>query len=108
MYNNRRLFKTALMANFFQINRKFHVGRLFDRTSNITFLAGYAQDYYRTEQALFIDMYDYRIEIEELEPSNNNKMCFLDISGVEEDNDNKIQREIFIPQNIGQQIIFDN
>ena len=53
-------------------------------------------------------MYDYRIEIEELEPSNNNKMCFLDISGVKEDNDNKLQREIFIPQNIGQQIIFDN
>ena len=96
------------MANFFEINCKFHAGKLFDRTSNITFSAGYAQDYYRAEQALFIDMYDYRIEIEELEPSNNNKMCFLDISGVEEDNDNKLQREIFSPQNIGQQIIFDN
>ena len=106
-YNHEAPFKTAFMANFFEINCKFHVNRLFDRR-NVTFSDGYAQDYVKPKEAQ-MDMYDYQIQIEEVDPSNNNnKMCMIYVSGVEEDNENQYLREIVVPQNIGQQIIFDN
>ena len=108
-YNYRRPFKTAMMVNFFEINCKFVVNRLFDENANVTFSDGYAQDYYTPDRAIIMDMFDYHVDIQEVDPSNNNnKMCILYVSATEEDNDNKLQREIVVPQNIGQQMIFDN
>ena len=77
-YNYRRPFKTPMMVNFFEINCKFLVTRLFDYNATLTFSDGYAQDYYTPERALIMDMFDYHVEIQEVDPSNNNnKMCIF-------------------------------
>ena len=55
-----------------------------------------------------MNLYDYEITIKEVDPSNNNnKMCMIYVSGVEID-DGKYEREIVVPQNINQQLIFDD
>ena len=101
-------YKVPFMVNFFEINCEFEVKRLFDSSVNITFSDGYAQDYYFPED-VWMNLYDYEVKIKEVDPSNNNnKMCMIYISGVEIDNENKYEREIAVPQNINQQLIFDD
>ena len=101
-------YKVPLMVNFFEINCEFEVKRLFNDTVNITFSDGYAQDYYPPEED-WMDLYGYTVKIKEVDPSNNNnKMCMIYISGVEVDNIKKYEREIAVPQNINQQLIFDD
>ena len=99
-------YKVPFMVNFFEINCEFEVKGLF-RDVNITFSDGYAQDYVKPED-LMMNLYDYEITIKEVDPSNNNnKMCMIYVSGVEID-DGKYEREIVVPQNINQQLIFDD
>ena len=100
-------YQVPFMVNFFQINCEFEVKRL-KKDNNSKFFNGYAQDYVSLEDAK-MNGCNYEISIKEEELSNyNNKMCMIYISGIEIDNDNKYEREIVIPQNINQQIIFDD
>ena len=95
------------MVNFFEINCEFEVKRL-NKSNNITFSDGYAQDYVSPEEVVK-GLYDYEISIKEEDPSNiNNKMCMIYVSGVEIDNNNQYEREIVIPPNINQQMILDD
>ena len=100
-------YKVPFMVNFFEINCKFEVKRL-KKGNNIAFSDGYAQDYVSPEDVV-MGLYDYEISIKEEDPSNiNMKMCMIYVSGVEIDNDNQYEREIVIPPNINQQMIFDD
>ena len=100
-------YQVPFMVNFFEINCEFEVKRL-KKDNNIKFFDGYAQDYISLEDAK-MEGCNYEISIKEEDLSNyNNKMCMIYISGIEIDKDNKYEREIVIPQNINQQIIFDD
>ena len=99
--------KLPFMVNFFEINCQFEVKRIFSPDKVINISDGYGQDYIKPEE-LVINLYDYEVIIKEVDPSNNNnKMCMIYVSGVEID-DGRYEREIVIPQNINQQLIFDD
>ena len=99
-------YEKPFMVNFFEINCEFEVKRA-NKDDNITFSDGYAQDYVLPKD-VSMNKYGYEVAIKEVDPSNNNnKMCMIYMSGVEIVDD-FYEREIVVPQNINQQLIFDD
>ena len=98
------------MANFFALNCEFTVERQNsngEKVKDIEFSDGYAQDNLNAGELSTEENYLYNVKIKEAELSNyNNKMCMLYVSGFEITED--YEREIVVPENINQQIIFED
>ena len=96
--------KNPFLTTFFSLNCEFEVKR---QGYIINFFNGYAQEIIQPNEVGYNSYnYKYSIKITNSYLSNdNNKMCMLYISGYEAENDNS--REIIIPENINQQIIFE-
>ena len=95
--------KTPFLINFFALNCQFEINN-----KNITFSDGYAQEYINKGEGFSEEgYYQYNIKIkEENLPHSKDEMCGIYIAGVEIDKD--LTRDIFVPINIYQQIIFDD
>ena len=95
----------AYLANFYQLNCKFEIENKNESQKIIKFINNYAQDYNDRKKIIDSSYYQYNIKIDKMELSRyNNEMCMLYVEGYEITND--YIREIVIPENIYQEIIF--
>ena len=100
--------KNPYLANFFALNCEFEV-KYEDKI--IPFFDGYAQQILKVkeggEEEEDPDKFQFNIKILNVDSANYvNKMCMIYVSGYEIEK--QYLREILVPQNVNQQIIFKN
>lgn len=96
--------RKPFLANFFELNCEFEV-KLVDE--KIEFADGYAQRIIKPNEDIYASYsYNFNIKITNVDSANYvDKMCMLYVAGYEMEEDNL--REIVIPENVNQQIIFE-
>ena len=100
--NTRVKNKNPFLANFFELNCEFDVTFVDEK---IEFFDGYAQKIIQEKEQKDNTSYVFNIKIKNADSANYvNKMCMLYVAGYEIEQ--KYLREIVIPENVNQQIIF--
>jgi len=115
-YNNND--KNKIMFSFYSLNCKTKVGRFYSNDEGIPILDDniinlfdhFSQDIVDLREENNVDKLEYRIMITENDPSNyDGKLCKIYVSSIElTDEYNEMTKDILIPDNIPQQVMFTN
>ena len=105
-----------IMTSFFSLNCKTEIGQIYKDKNNCLIYAGinhFSHDIIDPKKEDQKDRYteniEYRINITENDPSQyEGKLCKLYVSSIEVSQNHQDQRDILIPDNILQQVMFGN